>query len=121
MYADKITGSMQRTIDQTNYRRDKQMKYNMEHGITPKQIVKANSTNALSHAGLEYDINVESELSVAADPVVPYMSISELEKAIKNAERQMEAASAKLDFLEAAKFRDEMFAYRKELERRKNK
>jgi excinuclease ABC subunit B len=120
MYADKITGSMQRTIDQTNYRREKQMKYNKEHNITPKQIVKANSNNALNIANTGYDINLESEINIAADPVVPYMNITELEKAIRNAERQMEAASARLDFLEAAKFRDEMFAYRKELERRKS-
>jgi excinuclease ABC subunit B len=120
MYADKITGSMQRTIDQTNYRREKQMKYNQEHNITPKQIVKANSNNALNIANTGYDINLESEMNIAADPVVPYMNIGELEKAIRNAERLMEAASAKLDFLEAAKYRDEMFAYKKELERRKS-
>lgn len=120
MYADKITGSMQRTIDQTNYRREKQMKYNQEHNITPKQIVKANSNNALNIANTGYDINLESEINIAADPVVQYMNIAELEKAIRNAERLMEAASAKLDFLEAAKYRDEMFAYKKELERRKS-
>ena len=122
MYADKITGSMQRTIDQTNYRREKQMKYNAEHNITPRQIVKANNTNALNQSIINYDINVESELNIAADPVVPYMSDTALEKAIKNSERLMEAASARLDFLEAAKIRDEMFAYKKELEsRKKNK
>ena len=59
-------------------------------------------------------------MNIAADPVVQYMNIAELEKAIRNAERLMEAASAKLDFLEAAKYRDEMFAYKKELERRKS-
>ena len=119
MYADKITGSMQRTIDQTNYRREKQMKYNAEHNITPRQIVKSNNTNALNQGNINYDINVESELNIAADPVVPYMNDVALQKAIKNSERLMEAASARLDFIEAAKYRDEMFAYRKELEKRK--
>lgn len=119
MYADKITGSMRRTIDQTNYRREKQMKYNQEHNITPKQIVKSNSPNMLNQKKDNYDIAENIPNLLAADPIVPYMSDTALEKAIKNSEKQMEAASAKLDFLEAAKFRDEMFAYKQELERRR--
>ena len=118
MYADKITGSMQRTIDQTNYRREKQMKYNQEHHITPKQIVKSTNTNALSAGNTNYEIPDEYGHQIAADPVVMYMDDTALQKAIKNAERQMEAASARLDFIEAARFRDEMFDYKKELERR---
>ena len=120
MYADKITGSMQRTIDQTNYRRAKQAKYNADNGITPKQIVKATSANILGNQKDLYDYGNETGAMIAADPVVPYMSDVALEKALKNAEKQMEAASAKLDFLEAAKFRDEMISYRQELERRKS-
>ncbi len=119
MYADKITGSMQRTIDQTNYRREKQLKYNAEHNITPKQIVKSNNTNALSGTSTNYEIPEENTLPMAADPIVMYMDDNALLKAIRNAERQMEAASARLDFLEAARFRDEMYSYKNEMERRR--
>ncbi len=119
MYADKITGSMKRTIDQTNYRREKQMKYNQEHNITPRQIVKSNSPNMLNTKKEIYEQAEDIQAMLAADPIVPYMSDVALEKAIRNSEKQMEAASAKLDFLEAAKFRDEMFAYKQELERRR--
>ncbi len=119
MYADKITGSMQRTIDQTNYRREKQLKYNAEHNITPKQIIKSNNTNALSATSTNYEIPDEYSTPIAADPVVMYMDDNALLKAIRNAERQMEAASARLDFLEAARFRDEMYSYKNEMERRR--
>ncbi|MCF0207074.1 MAG: excinuclease ABC subunit UvrB, partial [Bacteroidales bacterium] len=119
MYADKITGSMQRTIDQTNYRREKQIAYNTEHNITPKQIVKNTNANPLNISTSNYEDVEESKIAVAADPIIPYMNEQALEKAFKNAEKQMELASAKLDFLEAAKFRDEMLMYRNELERRK--
>ena len=119
MYADKITGSMQRTIDQTNYRREKQLKYNAEHNITPKQIVKSNTTNALSGTSTNYEIPEEYSTPMAADPVVMYMDDNALLKAMRNAERQMEAASARLDFLEAARFRDEMYNYKNEMERRR--
>lgn len=119
MYADKITGSMKRTIDQTNYRREKQMKYNQKHNITPRQIVKSNSPNMLNTKKEIYEQAEDIQAMLAADPIVPYMSDVALEKAIRNSEKQMEAASAKLDFLEAAKFRDEMFAYKQELERRR--
>ncbi len=123
MYADKITGSMQRTIDQTNYRRDKQLKYNRDNNITPRQIVKTNTVNALDQRNKSYEIADEQEHNqmLAAEPINIYMTDTALEKAIKKAEKLMEAASAKLDFLEAAKFRDEMLTYKKELENRKSK
>jgi excinuclease ABC subunit B len=111
MYADKITGSMQRTIDETNRRREKQLKYNREHNITPTQIVKAaraltsseqSDTQPKAYTGKE-------KINIAADPVVAYMSKDALKKAIEKTKKQMEQAAAKLDFIEAARLRDEMF------------
>lgn len=109
-YADKITDSMRLTMDETNRRREKQMAYNEKHGITPKQIVK-NTVSALSDRKpkpVEEYAYIETESSLAADPVVQYMNRSQLEKAIERAKRQMTEAAKKLDFLEAAQFRDEM-------------
>ena len=122
MYADKVTASMQKTIDETNRRRQKQLKYNQEHGIIPRQIVKA-QRDALSKklADLNAErfqpepVEYQNEIisAVAADPVVKYMSDKDLEKAIKKTKKQMEEAAAKLDFLEAARLRDEMYALQK--------
>ncbi|MCP4312113.1 MAG: excinuclease ABC subunit UvrB [Bacteroidetes bacterium] len=119
MYADKMTGSIQRTIDETTRRRKKQLDYNQEHSITPRQIVKA--TVSL------FDINREEVLpgayagqakaDIAADPVVQYMGKEGLEKAIDKAKKQMEKAAKELDFIEAARFRDEMFAYQELLDK----
>ncbi|MFT6801615.1 MAG: excinuclease ABC subunit B [Salibacteraceae bacterium] len=119
MYADKITGSMQRTIDTTDLRRAKQMKYNEEHGIVPTQIVRSKDsimnqtavasfqpTTAEAHAYMENEAS-----SLAADPVVKYMTHSQLEKAITRAKGQMLKASKALDFIEAARVRDEMKQY----------
>lgn len=111
MYADKITGSMQRTIEETDRRREKQMAYNEEHGITPTQIVKSmesvlgpsNKTNAAL-----YEQNRAA--SVAADPVVQYMNAEQLEKTIARTKKSMAKASKDLDFMEAARLRDELFA-----------
>jgi excinuclease ABC subunit B len=107
MYADKMTESMAKTISETNRRREKQMAYNELHGITPAAIVKGerNSFNKV-----EPDAYVEPELSksVAADPVVQYMSKSALEKTIAKTKKNMQEAAKKLDFLEAAQFRDEL-------------
>lgn len=112
MYADKITDSMQKTIDSTNYRRAKQMKYNEENGITPQPIVKA--TREI--IGYEYRSNKqqayqqeELPADVAADPVVSMMSAPALEKAIAKTKKEMEAAAKELDFIEAARLRDEMY------------
>jgi excinuclease ABC subunit B len=116
MYADKITQSMQKTIDGTNHRRLKQMEYNTKHNITPTQIVKA--TREI--IGYEYrkDKAAEKESKayiapersdIAADPVVQYMTPAALEKAIANTKKGMEKASKELDFIEAARLRDEMY------------
>ncbi|MGQ8335834.1 excinuclease ABC subunit UvrB [Sunxiuqinia sp. A32] len=112
MYADKITNSMQKTIDSTNYRRERQLKYNEENGITPQAIVKP--TREI--IGYEYRSNKQEAYSggadhpdVAADPVVQYMSVDALEKAIIKTKKEMQAAAKDLDFIEAARLRDEMY------------
>ena len=121
MYADKITESMQKTIDSTNYRREKQMKYNIENNITPTQIVKP--TREI--VGYEYRsdkaeyIDREMVPDLAADPVIQYMSVEALEKTIEKTQKLMKAAAKELDFIEAARLRDEMFALQRLLSERK--
>ena len=116
MYADRITESMQKTIDETNRRREKQLAYNEANGIVPKQIKKAFS-NALLSAGSDKDeaksnapkAYIEPEkISIAADPVVQYMSKPQMEKAIDRVRKQMQEAAKKLEFIEAAQYRDEL-------------
>jgi len=114
MYADKITDSMQKTIDATSYRREKQLRYNEENHIIPRQIIKptreiigyeyrSDKADARSYSG------GDDHVDVAADPVVQYMSADALQKAIANTKKQMEAAAKELDFIEAARLRDEMY------------
>ena len=117
MYADKITPSMQKTIDSTNYRREKQLKYNEENGVVPTQIVKASREiigveSKRKHVEDKKQKKVYSGLEttdVAADPVVQYMGRGELEKAIDKVKKEMEKCAKELDFIQAAQFRDEMF------------
>ena len=115
MYADKITNSMQRTIDSTNYRREKQLKYNIENDITPTQIVKS-SREIVGYASVGMKEKVkgysgDEPTNLAADPVVQYMSAPALEKAIAKLKKDMEAAAKELDFYEAARLRDEMYRF----------
>jgi excinuclease ABC subunit B len=114
MYADKITNSMQKTIEETDRRREKQLKYNTENNITPTQIFKAQREVIGKKKQIDLgDYHIDIEQSIAADPVVKYMDVHALDKAIKHIKKQMEAAAAKLDFIEAARLRDEMYAYEK--------
>ncbi|WP_095996233.1 excinuclease ABC subunit UvrB [Massilibacteroides vaginae] len=109
-YADKITASMQLTIDETNRRREKQLAYNEAHGITPTQ-VKRNTSSLLSEKGtlaIDPYAYVEPQPSLVADPVISYMSRPQLEKAIERTRKQMAEAAKKLDFIEAAQYRDEL-------------
>jgi excinuclease ABC subunit B len=116
MYADRITGSMQETIDETRRRQAKQMKYNEEMGITPQQIVKKSGSmlKGLSHKGVEVRAYTGPEkVDVAADPVVKYMTREQLDKAIEKTRKAMEKAAAALDFIEAARLRDEIEGMRR--------
>ncbi len=111
MYADTITGSMKMTINETNRRRDKQMKYNEKMGIIPTQIVRKTGTilAGLSRKGISVKAYVEPERpDIAADPVVKYMNIEALGKVIETTRKNMEKAASELNFVEAARFRDEM-------------
>jgi len=122
MYADTITESMQATIDETNRRRAKQMKYNMEMGIEPAQIVKKKGSilAGLSKQGIRVKAYVEPETpDIAADPVIKYMSREALEKAIEKAKKNMEKAASELNFIEAARYRDEMNELKKLLSQKK--
>ncbi|MDB5263582.1 MAG: excinuclease subunit [Adhaeribacter sp.] len=127
MYADRMTGSMQRTIDETNRRRAVQMAYNVEHGITPTTVIKSKEEIMVqtSVADARKEVKVyagpdEATLSLAAEPVIQYMKRDELEKLIKKTEKQMEAAAKDLDFLQAAKFRDELAELRKLLKSKRD-
>lgn len=120
MYADNITKSMQKTIDETNRRRAIQEEYNRENNITPTQIKRTTEsilqqTKVADKEGQEkiYDINVET--AMAADPVIEYMSRDQLQKSIKKLKSDMEKAAKELDFIEAARLRDEMFVLEKKL------
>ena len=131
MYADNITDSMQKTIDETARRRSIQLKYNADHGITPKQIVKA-ITSALPTSkeegakivpmgaeGSKPRVYVEPEAAFVADPIVRSMSKEELEKSIANTTALMKQAAKDLDFMQAAQYRDEIIRLQKELEEKR--
>jgi len=123
-YADKITDSMQKTMDQTDHRRTKQIHYNELHGLSPKALLKSKEQiieqsaiagvgRKLSKAYIEPEMN-----SLAADPVIKYMSNTEIEKQIQDRRKQMEKAAKELDFIEAARYRDEIEEYKKQLRKK---
>ena len=109
MYADKMTGSMETAISETDRRRSIQMEYNRVHNITPKTAIKAGDKKS------KLNYQTPEEVSIAADPVVQYMSKEALQKAINKTKKDMEAAAKELNFVEAARLRDEMFALGKRL------
>ena len=124
-YADKMTESMRRTIEETSRRREKQIQYNIEHGITPRTIKKSieqvmGQTAVLDIKGYDpaksYALAPDGELVIAAEDQEVYQTIPQMEKAIGRIKKQMEKAARDLDFMEAAKLRDEMFRLQKELE-----
>ena len=123
MYADTITASMQLTIDETLRRRTKQLKYNEEHGITPTQIKKAlnvslttgDSSDAKELQRASFGIG-GAQAAFAADPIIERMTRPQLEKSIAETTRLMKDAAKKLDFLQAAQYRDEIIRLQKELE-----
>ncbi|MFH6966653.1 excinuclease ABC subunit UvrB [Flavobacterium sp. FlaQc-28] len=106
MYADKITASMQRTIDETNYRRTKQINYNTEHGITPQALNKKIDSAFTKNPLVEYELG--HTLPAAAEPETAYLSKSGLEKMIREKRKSMEKAAKELDFMQAAKLRDDI-------------
>jgi excinuclease ABC subunit B len=106
LYADKITASMQRTIDETEYRRTKQISYNTEHGITPQALNKKIESAFTKNPLVEYELG--HTLSAAAEPETAYLSKTELEKMIREKRKSMEKAAKELDFLQAAKLRDDI-------------
>lgn len=113
LYADNITGSMQKTIEETERRREKQIRYNMEHGITPQQIRKARTMTDLLEIQHEIGdkrayVETETPSQKVADPIIEYMSPKQLKKAIETTRSRMQEAARKLDFTLAAQLRDEM-------------
>jgi len=128
-YADKMTDSMQRTIDETQRRREKQIAYNIKHGITPTTIIKTKEQvfaqgSVLDVKGYDpsnpYALQADEELvTVAAEEQVVYNTIPQLEKAIAKTKKQMQQSAKDLDFMEAARLRDEMFRMQQELENMK--
>jgi excinuclease ABC subunit B len=124
-YADKMTESMQRTIDETNRRREKQIEFNEAHGITPKTIFKSRQqvfaqTSVLDIKGYDeknpYALAGEQDLvTVAAEEEAEYKTIPQMEKAVSRIKKEMEKAARDLDFMEAARLRDQMFLLQKKL------
>ncbi len=126
MYADKVTKSMRQAIDETARRREIQMQYNEEHGIEPKTVLKSKeailkqtSVAEGSMAAIKYSLKEQEghkeEAAMAADPVVKYLSKDQLQKMANDLQKRMEEAAQKLDFVEAAKLRDELFAVQEKL------
>ena len=117
-YADKMTDSMAKTIEETERRREVQIAYNKAHGIVPTGLNKStekimNSTKVADGDVSPAVYSIKEELALAADPVVKYMTHEQLDKTIKHTRKQMEAAAKELDFMEAARLRDELYALEK--------
>lgn len=123
MYADRMTGSMQRAIDETARRRQRQIEYNLEHGITPTTILKSKEaimeqTSIADFKPTTKGYFLESEsLNIAADPVVAYMNKGQLDELLKSTQKKMEEAAGDLDFLQAARYRDEMNQIKERMEK----
>lgn len=123
-YADKITESMQKTIDETNRRREKQVAYNIEHGVTPKTIVRSKEqvfaqTSVLEIKGYNPDSDKAVEgapVTIAAEDQEDYQTIPQVQKVLGKVKKEMEKAAKDLDFMEAARLRDQMFTIQKKLE-----
>ena len=121
-YADKITESMEKTINETNRRREIQMAYNKEHGITPQQIRKARTSVFSLRKEEQFSVKSytqDSSIAIASEDKIQYMTKDELKKAIEKARKQMSAAAKKLEFLEAAQFRDQVIKLEDELKAKK--
>lgn len=125
-YADKMTESMQKTIDETNRRREKQVSFNIEHGITPRTIIRSKEhvfaqTSVLDIKGYnaESPLAADGGVTVAAEDQENYQTIPQMQKAIGKVKKEMEQAAKDLDFMEAARLRDEMFRMQKSLEEMK--
>ena len=126
LYADKITDSMAKTMDETNRRRERQIAYNTEHGIVPKTVGKSREAILEQTSVLDFSANSErkaayvevDQVSIAADPVVQYMTKPQMQKSIDQTRKDMAKAAKDMDFLMAARLRDEMFAMEKVFEER---
>ncbi|WP_028295339.1 excinuclease ABC subunit UvrB [Olivibacter sitiensis] len=123
MYADTITDSMRLTIEETNRRREKQIKYNEEHGIVPRTVGKSKEAIMEQTSVADFKsrpakayVDPEPEATVAADPVVQYMTKPQMQKAIDAVRKEMEKAAKEMDFLQAARLRDQMFALEKTMQ-----
>jgi len=121
LYADRMTGAMTRLIEETEYRRGKQIAYNTEHGIVPKTVIRPKKDifqSALGDRSTSYE-EFETNVSLVAEEAAEYMELDELKKKISNIRKEMETAAKDLNFVEAARLRDEMYAYQALLKERR--